>query len=103
MVKQIMVNKKPDPESRSRREGGEMSRKGEEKHYVSRFALCPFYQYQTGERVMCDGSASGTRVMLVFMNREERNKYLDLYCECNYQACPVYEGLMKAWSEREGC
>lgn len=64
-------------------------------------ARCPFYHYQAKHKIACDGSLIGSKIELRFMTQAERNSYLDLYCECDYESCHIAQGLIKAYEEAE--
>lgn len=56
---------------------------------------CPFYKYDDGKRrVTCEGIVSDSSVALIFHNRQDYEKQMDVFCCHCFKNCEVYRMLM---------
>ncbi len=64
-----------------------------DRRYTGVDIRCPFYRHETsGEAsITCEGFCSGSIVTkTIFRNDLQKRSHIGLYCEKNYEGCPLY-------------
>lgn len=64
--------------------------------------ICPYFDTFTLERraIVCESAAKGTKMALMFRNREDMEKYSERYCETyKYNRCPYAQMLNLKYAE----
>lgn len=71
------------------------------KHYISKSAVCPFYQQEERQKVRCEGFEKGTSMHLVFTSLEGKDKHKRECCcnEAGYKKCPIYVIVARQYEE----
>lgn len=68
------------------------------KHYVSKFARCPFYHQQETRKVYCEGVEEGTALQLTFDSSDHQKQYEKaLCCSAYWPSCRIAEMLNRKW------
>lgn len=64
------------------------------KRYISAHALCPFYHSEDRQKIYCEGVVPGSSLHLAFGDAKEFRSYMEYYCRCNYNSCPIAKMLL---------
>ena len=61
---------------------------------------CPFYRFDDGRRrITCEGIMDGSSVALLFRERSDFDKQLEVFCCEHYKKCEIYRMLMEKYEE----
>ena len=62
-----------------------------------RYALttvrCPFYKYQEGRRICCEGPLAHMSVFLGFRSLDDRDRWLVRFCKRDHEGCFLSRAL----------
>ena len=62
------------------------------------YTKCPFYQRETGRRIVCEGfSADSISCTTLFNGRTALEKHKDEFCRGSYTNCEFYRVLIKKY------
>ena len=62
------------------------------------YIFCPFYKKEDPVSVKCEGPIDGTRLVLQFENKTEREEYQKEFCSNkNCKECEIYKMLDKKY------
>ena len=63
---------------------------------------CPFYKYDDGKRrITCEGIIDDSSLALIYHNKHDYARQMDVFCCCHYQKCEIYRMLMDKYDEEE--
>lgn len=65
-------------------------------------ARCPFFLSSGREDVSCEGVVENSKLILIFGSERERNGHREIFCDGGYQACRLYQAIMKKYEEDKG-
>ena len=73
------------------------------KHYVSKYAACPFYSQEEPKKIHCEGFDKSCRIQVSFEDRGgiQRHKRLYCYTVSGYKQCPLYPVIAKQYEEEK--
>jgi hypothetical protein len=60
---------------------------------------CPYYSWEEGNRLCCEGVNKISRVQLMFDTKEGRREYERQRCKRCWKDCPLAQALNKMWEE----
>ena len=66
----------------------------------SLYAVCPFYQRNSGKIVYCEGVIGSSEVRIHF--DDTANEHLDSFCSNDWKACPVARILWQKYDDVSG-
>lgn len=71
------------------------------KHFVDKYAKCPFYGKEAPLKVYCEGYCEGNNIQLSFATKELMKEHKNRYCNDihGYRKCPLYHVVMKKYEE----
>lgn len=62
--------------------------------YLQVIVRCPYYQWDDGRRSLtCEGIVPGTRTVLQFRTRANRQAHMEEVCAKEYWKCPMCEAI----------
>ena len=63
--------------------------------YISKYAACPYYHRNDGNRICCEGTGKHNTVNLVFNDNKKLKEYGIRYCNDinNYHNCLICKAL----------
>jgi hypothetical protein len=74
------------------------------RHILSKYAVCPFYQWHENNRISCEGTDAKNIIHLVFGDSKDQQAYSKRYCNdlegCT--CCKLYQMLEAKYTEPEG-
>lgn len=63
---------------------------------------CPFYKFDDGKRrITCEGIIADSSLALIYHNKQDYEKQIDVFCCQHYDKCEVYRLLMEKYDEEE--
>lgn len=72
-------------------------------YYGDADVLCPFYSKSDNASISCEGVEDNMSTKNIFrlpsgaILREDKERYMQRFCTCNYEDCRVYQMLMKKY------
>lgn len=63
------------------------------KGFASNRVKCPYYRKEQVPVIYCKGVFENTYINLAFSQRNEYRQYIEHYCVCNFERCPIYQML----------
>ena len=70
------------------------------KHYVSKYAQCPFYHQEDQRKVFCEGVEDGTAIQLSFDTKTHHRDYKqDLCCSGKWKECRIAKMLEEKYED----
>ena len=70
------------------------------KHYVSKYAQCPFYHKEDQRKLFCEGVEKGTAIQLSFDTNVHHKDYKqELCCSPNWKDCRIAKMLEEKYGE----
>lgn len=62
--------------------------------------LCPFYKHDDGKRkIICEGITERSSVALVFCDKADYEKQIELFCCKHYKNCEIYRALIAKYED----
>ena len=61
--------------------------------FVSTLAVCPFYQAENKQMIICDGITDGSHIKLTFDTSTLAKAYKKQFCKNRYFDCCIYAML----------
>lgn len=58
---------------------------------------CPFYSWEEGKKLCCEGVNACSSVQITFTNKEQRRAYEKMRCKMAWRECPLAQALEKKW------
>lgn len=71
------------------------------KRYESKEALCPFYNCEDPQRIMCEGIEDGTGLHLTFATPMGKRNYALRFCAKDFEACKINRMLEEKYSNEQ--
>jgi hypothetical protein len=74
------------------------------RHILSKYAVCPYYQWHENNRICCEGTDEKNVLHLVFVDEKDRKAYGKHYCDDfeSCQRCMIYQALDRKYEGKEG-
>jgi len=69
--------------------------------YQSSLALCPFYDSETPQKIICEGLVKCSRIHLTFGTRQSAIEYKKEYCYDDYGLCKIAQALAARYEEEQ--
>lgn len=68
--------------------------------YESRFALCPFYRFETSGKIVCEGLYANSNLHMTFSTATLKKEHADRFCKSwEFNKCPLMR-MLEQNSER---
>lgn len=68
------------------------------KHYVSKYAQCPYYHQQEVRKIYCEGVEEGTALQLTFDSNPHFRDYQNALCYSeHWNTCRIAGALNRKW------
>lgn len=66
-------------------------------------AQCPFYKFDDckNKRIVCEGIVDQSTLALTYLNRDDYDMQLFVFCSEHYKNCEIYRMLMEAKYDEE--
>lgn len=61
--------------------------------------VCPYFLTKARRSIRCEGVVDKCYTELSFRTDGERADHEDLYCECNYNECPIAKANNEKWDK----
>lgn len=71
------------------------------KRYESKEALCPFYNCEDPQRIMCEGAWDGTGLHITFPTPLGKKDHVARFCAKDFAACRVNRMLEEKYSNEQ--
>lgn len=71
------------------------------KRYESKEALCPFYNCEDPQRIMCEGIEDGTGLHLTFATPMGKRNYASRFCAKDFGSCLINKMLEEKYSNEQ--
>lgn len=71
------------------------------KRYESKEALCPFYNCEDPQRIMCEGIEDGMGLHLTFATPMGKRNYASRFCAKDFEACKFNRILEEKYSNEQ--
>ena len=71
------------------------------KYYNDKCVACPFYTYESGSKIFCEGFTNHNYLQTSFENREWLMAHKRRYCRriADYKDCPLYSIIIAKYKE----
>lgn len=69
------------------------------KRRESRCALCPFYDCEEAQKVICEGVIENTHIHLCFDTPEALKEYKRKFCYDDYESCIIHTALCTKYED----
>lgn len=63
--------------------------------YIQTNVGCPFYQYDEGRRLVCEGVFPDTKLSHLFRNSADCREQMRIFCCASFESCEVYRMLVE--------
>lgn len=67
-------------------------------YFEDSFATCPFYQRESGYRLICEGITENASNITVFPNKSDMNKHKAKFCRKCYGDCILCRALLTKYA-----
>ena len=67
--------------------------------YESAKVKCPFYKWNDGTRICCEGIEESDRIIIGFDKKNFKEKRMERFCNNNYEKCEVNKLINKKYLE----
>lgn len=62
--------------------------------------LCPFYKHDDGKkRITCEGLIDKSCIALIYHNKADYERQIDVFCSVHYEKCEVYRMLIEKYDD----
>ena len=65
--------------------------------YEDPIVKCPFYSWEEGRQLCCEGVNPVSAATLTFTTKEQRRDYEKIRCKRAWRECPLAQALEKKW------
>jgi hypothetical protein len=65
--------------------------------YEDPIVKCPFYSWEEGRQLCCEGVNAFSAVTVTFTTKEQRRDYERVRCKRAWKDCPLAQALEKKW------
>lgn len=65
--------------------------------YEDPIVKCPFYSWEEGKKLCCEGVNAFSSVQLTFTTKEQRRSYERVICKKSWNTCPLAQALERKW------
>lgn len=72
------------------------------KNYEDPIVTCPFYSWERGKQMCCEGvtgRTSESSIQITFQSRSMLRRYERFRCKKDWKNCPLAQALEKKWEE----
>ena len=61
-------------------------------HYKNKGIICPFYKYEEGVNVRCEGFCKTCSLVISFSNKETLHMHEEMHCKSysGWERCPLF-------------
>ena len=68
-------------------------------YWESKWAICPFYQRENGQKIVCEGVNEKSNIDIRFDTKNDKYKYVHDFCysECDHTKCIIHKSLMSKY------
>ena len=66
-------------------------------HYEDPIVRCPFYSWEEGKKLCCEGVNEQSSVQITFTTKQSRRDYERMRCKRAWKDCPLAQALTKKW------
>jgi hypothetical protein len=71
------------------------------KRYESKEALCPFYNCEDPQRIMCEGIVARSGLHLAFATPLDKRNYASMFCAKDFEVCLINKMLEGKYSNEQ--
>ena len=82
------------PETGSSTNGDSMAK------YEDPIVKCPFYSWEEGKKLCCEGVNKISSVQIMFDTKEGRRDYERKRCKKGWKECPLAQALTRMWEDQ---
>ncbi len=74
------------------------------RHILSKYAVCPYYQWHESNRICCEGTDATNILHLVFGDAKDQQAYSKRYCNdlAGCTRCMIYKTIDSKYPQGEG-
>ena len=67
--------------------------------YKNKDIICPFYKFEEGLNIRCEGFCKSCRLQISFSNKESFDLHRDIHCKSydGWERCPLYPVINKQY------
>lgn len=65
--------------------------------YEDPIVKCPFYSWEEGRQLCCEGVNATSSVTVTFQTKEQRRKYEGMRCKRCWKECALAQALERQW------
>lgn len=65
--------------------------------YEDPIVKCPFYSWEEGLKLCCEGMNTDCSVQVTFTTKQTRREYEKNFCKKGWKSCPLAQALEKKW------
>ena len=65
--------------------------------YEDPIVKCPFYSWEEGKKLCCEGVNKFSSVQITFTTKEQRREYERTTCKRAWGNCPLAQALERKW------
>lgn len=69
---------------------------------VDTYVKCPFYVWEEGNRLCCEGVTEKSSVQILFADKSVRREYERRLCKKDWKNCPLAQALTLKWEKDTG-
>ena len=69
---------------------------------VGTYVKCPFYVWEEGNRLCCEGVSKESKIQILFTDKPVRMEYESRRCKNDWKTCPLAQALTLKWEKDTG-